>query len=212
MARPASYRMLRRYPIKPVFLNHSTSKKDQVMAPAKTREGRLTVSLNNEEIEAIENWRFEHRLPSRAAAVRELIGRGITSQAPEDTPGKVASRDIGVVASAIARASNECFVITNPHLEDNPIVYASPGFVKTTGYSEDEIIGRNCRFLQGAETSRSTVAEIKENIADERVMETKILNYRKDGTPIMFHLEIQPVPDPESGALLFFIGRQFLIE
>lgn len=183
------------------------------MASAKTREGRLAVSLNDEEIEAIDNWRFEHRLPSRAAAIRELVGRGLASTGPESDSGKIiASRDIGVIASAIARASNECFVITNPHMDDNPIVYASPGFMNTTGYTEKEIIGRNCRFLQGAETDKKTVAEIRENLADERTMETRILNYTKDGTPIWFQLEIQPVPNPETGELLFFVGRQFKVE
>lgn len=182
------------------------------MAPAKTRESRLTISLNDDELDAIDSWRFEHRLPSRAAAVRELIGRGISGTGPGAEVGKLTSRDIGVLASTITRATNECFVVTNPHAPDNPIIYASPGFMKTTGYAEQEIVGRNCRFLQGAETDKATVANIRKSLADERAIETRILNYRKDGTPLWFHLEIQPVLNPDTGKLAFFVGRQFLTE
>ena len=182
------------------------------MTTSKTRNERLTITVNDEELTAIDNWRFENRLPSRAAAARELIGRGITVEsAPggNDTPQ---SRDVGVLASAIARATNECFVITAPHIEDNPIVYASPGFYRTTEYEPREVIGRNCRFLQGSETSSKTVAKLKAAIADERIFEEKILNYTKSGTPVWFHLHIEPIVDPESAELLFFIGRQFKVE
>ena len=182
------------------------------MPNSKLRESRLTLSLNQDEFEAIDTWRFENRLPSRAAAVRELIGRGISSTAAPIDPGAISSKDVGVVSSAIARATNECFVVTDPHMDDNPIVYASPGFYKTTGYNERDVIGNNCRFLQGVETDKSTVRELCEALADERTTDVKILNFTKDGTPIWFHLHIEPVPNPETGELLFFVGRQFRIE
>ncbi|WDI32975.1 PAS domain-containing protein [Hyphococcus flavus] len=183
------------------------------MTPAKTRESKLNVIVNDEEMEAIDDWRFKHRLPSRAAAIRELIGRGMSVDSPEvDTSIVQSTKNIGVLASALTRATNECFVITNPHMYDNPILYASPGFYKTTGYTEKEVIGRNCRFLQGAETDRSTVSDIRNNLNDERIVDTQILNYHKDGTPIRFQLHIEPVVNPDTAELLFFIGRQFKID
>ncbi|MEM8770120.1 MAG: PAS domain-containing protein [Pseudomonadota bacterium] len=178
----------------------------------KVRASKLSISLNRDEIDKIDEWRFEHRLPSRAAAIRELIGRGMGGPPPETAEAPLVSRDVGVLASTITRALNECFVISSPHMRDTPIVYASPAFYETTGYAPHEVIGKNCRFLQGAETKKSTIKKIREALADEQVIDTEILNYRKDGTPILFQLYIEPVPDPQTGALLFFIGRQYKIE
>lgn len=181
------------------------------MTKSKVRASKLSLSLNDDEIREIDEWRFENRLPSRAAAIRELIGRGMSAPPPV-LDGPVSSRDVGVLASTIVRASNECFVVSSPHMEDMPIIYASPAFYETTGYSAREVIGRNCRFLQGAETKKSTVKAIREAIADERVIETEILNFAKDGTPIRFHLHIEPIVNPVTAELLFFIGRQHKLD
>ena len=77
----------------------------------------------------------------------------------------------------------DCFVLTNPAKADNPIVFASDGFVKVTGYSRNDIIPRNCRFLQGRHTDKSVVKRLK--IAIDRREETVdlLLNYKKTGEP-----------------------------
>jgi two-component system, cell cycle sensor histidine kinase and response regulator CckA len=105
------------------------------------------------------------------------------------------------------RAVSQGIVITDPHVLGNPIIYVSPSFTQLTGYSAEEAIGRNCRFLQGAETDLAEVARIHSAIADARECTTELLNYRKDGTPFWNSLTISPVLDGQ-GNLLHFVGVQ----
>lgn len=77
----------------------------------------------------------------------------------------------------------DCFVLTNPNKADNPIVYASDGFVKVTGYERTEIIPRNCRFLQGPRTDRDSVAKIKKSLDVPAEHVELLLNERKNGEP-----------------------------
>ena len=98
-------------------------------------------------------------------------------------------------------------VITDPHQPDSPIIFANPGFYNTTLYSQEEVIGYNCRFLQGSDTDPQTVDEIRAAIASCEPFEKVILNHRKDGTPFMNELIINPVFD-ENGELTNFVGLQ----
>ncbi len=98
-------------------------------------------------------------------------------------------------------------IITDPNLPDNPIVFTNAGFNAMTGYSPYEVIGRNCRFLQGSETSWSVGAEMHAAIAARRSFAGVVLNYRKDGTPFLNEIIINPVFDV-SGQLLSFVGIQ----
>ena len=77
------------------------------------------------------------------------------------------------------------FCITDPHQIDNPVVFISKGFSKLTGYECNEVVGRNCRFLQGPKTKRSDVEKIKEAIKYEKECSVKLLNYKKDGTEFL---------------------------
>jgi PAS domain S-box-containing protein len=105
------------------------------------------------------------------------------------------------------RAVSQGIVITDPHVQGNPIIYASPGFERMTGYGADEIIGQNCRFLQGPQTDPAAVALVRASVADARESTTELLNYRKDGTPFWNSLAISPVLDAQ-GKLLHFVGVQ----
>lgn len=105
------------------------------------------------------------------------------------------------------RAVNQGILITDPTLPDNPIVYASPGFERLTGYGADEVIGRNCRFLQGPETDREAVARIRTAVRNGVPCVVELLNYRKDGTPFWNELSISPIRD-EAGRLTHFVGVQ----
>lgn len=98
-------------------------------------------------------------------------------------------------------------VVTDPRQLDNPIVFANTAFVELTGYELEEIVGRNCRFLQGPATSKATVARVREAIAERRDINIEILNYRKDGTSFWNELFVSPVFSPE-GELLYFFGSQ----
>jgi PAS domain S-box-containing protein len=108
---------------------------------------------------------------------------------------------------AAVRATRMPMVITNPRLPDNPIVFANDSFCRLTGYSRDAIVGRNCRFLQGAETDPADVARLRDAIAKVHPIEIDIRNYRKDGTPFWNRLLMAPVNDA-AGELAYFFASQ----
>jgi PAS domain S-box-containing protein len=96
-------------------------------------------------------------------------------------------------------------LITNATQPDNPVIYVNPGFERITGYPPAEVLGRNCRFLQGPETAPDAVARVREAIAGGRAITLELLNYRRDGTPFWNLLSITPVPD-ERGRVTHFVG------
>ncbi|KAG5515407.1 hypothetical protein RHGRI_036457 [Rhododendron griersonianum] len=99
------------------------------------------------------------------------------------------------------------FVITDPRLPDNPIIFASDSFLELTEYSREEILGRNCRFLQGPETDPATVRKIRQAIDTQSEVTVQLINYTKTGKKFwnMFHL--QPMRD-QKGEVQYFIGVQ----
>jgi len=105
---------------------------------------------------------------------------------------------------AIAETSNG-ILITDPHQRDNPIIYVNPAFERITGYRMDEVLGRNCRFLQGSDTDPATVAVMRQALAEQRDCQVVIRNYRKDGATFWNELTISPVHDG-SGRVTHFVG------
>jgi PAS domain S-box-containing protein len=97
--------------------------------------------------------------------------------------------------------------ITDPRQPDNPIVLSNHAFLELTGYTAEEVIGRNCRFLQGPETDPAAVDELRRGIAEERETVVELINYSKDGTPFWNQLMVSPVHD-EDGNLLYFFSSQ----
>lgn len=98
-------------------------------------------------------------------------------------------------------------VITDPSKTDNPIIYVNKGFEEITGYKGTDIIGTNCRFLQGDIVNRLDRKKIRQSLQAEEVVHMPILNYKKDGTPFWNDLNIYPVHIKELDQL-FFIGIQ----
>ena len=98
-------------------------------------------------------------------------------------------------------------LITDPTQPDNPIIYASAGVERITGYRSDEVIGWNPRIFQGKDTDPDTLRTIREAITAGRGCSVEILNYRKDGTPFWNALSLNPVHD-EHGRLVNFVGVQ----
>jgi PAS domain S-box-containing protein len=96
-------------------------------------------------------------------------------------------------------------ILTDPHEHDHPIVFANDSFVRLTGYKELELLGQNCRFLQGPSTDKSVITAMKEAISGNRDIAVEILNYRKNGSMFWNELHIAPIFD-ENGETLFFIG------
>ncbi|KAE9454931.1 hypothetical protein C3L33_13138, partial [Rhododendron williamsianum] len=99
------------------------------------------------------------------------------------------------------------FVITDPRLPDNPIIFASDSFLELTEYTREEIIGRNCRFLQGPETDKGTVSMIRDAIREQREITVQLINYTKSGKKFWNLFHLQPMRD-QKGELQYFIGVQ----
>jgi PAS domain S-box-containing protein len=116
-------------------------------------------------------------------------------------------RMLSHMSNLAVSALREGIVITDPRQEDNPIVYCNEGFATLFGYDRQEILGKNCRFLQGPETSGETKRRIGEAVAEGRSIRTEIVNYRKDGSTLWNLLSITPVFGHD-GQLQHFIGIQ----
>jgi PAS domain S-box-containing protein len=109
--------------------------------------------------------------------------------------------------AAAVRATRMPMVITDPAQYDNPIVFCNVAFQELTGYTRDEIIGRNCRFLQGPATDAATVTRVREAISAGHDVDVDLLNYRKDGTTFWNALYLSPVRDKD-GVIRFFFASQ----
>lgn len=98
-------------------------------------------------------------------------------------------------------------VISNPRRPDNPLEVVNAKFCSLTGYAESDIVGRNCRFLAGADTDEATNDRIRRAIADRRSVLVDILNYRFDGSAFRNGVMISPIFGSD-GDLAFFLGSQ----
>ena len=98
-------------------------------------------------------------------------------------------------------------LVTDPNQQDNPIVFVNNAFLDLTGYGEQDVIGRNCRMLQGPETDQRTIAEVRQAIREQRAVTVDILNYKADGKPFWNALFIGPIYD-QHGKLLYFFASQ----
>ncbi len=109
--------------------------------------------------------------------------------------------------AAAIRATRMPMIITDPRQPDNPIVFSNDAFLKLTGYSRDECLGRNCRFLQGPKTDQASVHKVREAVLQNRDISIDLLNYRKDGSTFWTALYVSPVID-EQGEVQFFFASQ----
>jgi PAS domain S-box-containing protein len=103
--------------------------------------------------------------------------------------------------------SQQNFAISDPSLPDNPIVYVSQGFLDLTGYTLDQVLGRNCRFLQGPGTDQSAVEVIRRGIREGVDTSVCLLNYKADGTPFWNQFFVASLRDAENN-VVNFVGVQ----
>ena len=109
--------------------------------------------------------------------------------------------------AAAFKATRMPMIITDPRQADNPIIFSNRAFSELTGYSADELLGRNCRLRQGPETDPATVDRIRSAIAAGEDISTDILNHRKDGSTFWNALFVSPVRD-RNGEIMYFFASQ----
>ncbi len=114
----------------------------------------------------------------------------------------------GILFEQAVAQTRIAITLVDPHSPGNPIVFANRAFSRLTGYSEEESVGRNCRFLQGPKTDPDAIARIRDAILNEDVVVVELLNYRKDGTTFWNALHIGPIYN-DKGDLVYFFGSQW---
>ncbi|WP_338740339.1 PAS domain-containing protein [Haloplanus salilacus] len=97
--------------------------------------------------------------------------------------------------------------ISDPEQEDNPVVYANAAFERITGYPTEEVLGRNCRFLQGEDTDPETVATMRRAIENWNPVTVDVRNYRRNGEEFWNEVTIAPLHD-DDGEPSHFVGFQ----
>jgi PAS domain S-box-containing protein len=123
----------------------------------------------------------------------------------------IVDKDNGLIPQVLSAILDECVngvTLTDPDLEDSPIIYANKAFEKLTGYSQEDIIGRNCRFLQGQDREQPGRYQITEAIKKHETIEVTLRNYKKDGTLFYNHLKIVPLFDKKK-RVIYYLGVQY---
>ena len=123
----------------------------------------------------------------------------------------IVEKDPGLIPHVLAKILDSCLngvTLADPDLEDLPLVYANKAFEDITGYTQEETIGRNCRFLQGSDRDQAEVAKLREAIKNKQPIEVTLRNYRKNGELFYNHLKMMPLFDSK-GNLLYFLGVQY---
>lgn len=123
----------------------------------------------------------------------------------------IVEKDNGLIPQVLSAILDECVngvTLADPDLPDVPVIYANKAFERLTGYSQDEIIGHNCRFLQGDDREQPARYEIIEAMKNQQPVEVTLRNYRKDGSLFYNRLKIIPLKDRKN-RVLYFLGVQY---
>ncbi|MEW5422406.1 putative bifunctional diguanylate cyclase/phosphodiesterase [Amorphus sp. 3PC139-8] len=130
----------------------------------------------------------------------DISGRPVVGTDPHDT--------YGIALSLREQALNsvrEGVLLVDMLLEEQPIIYANDGFLRLTGYSEDEVLGQNCRFLQAGDRSQPGIKLLREGLRDGRALRVTLRNYRKNGTMFWNELSLAPIYQ-EGGVITHYAG------
>ena len=123
----------------------------------------------------------------------------------------VVEKDPGLIPQILSKildSSVNGITLADPDQEDMPIVYANKSFEIMTEYTQEEIIGKNCRFLQGSDRNQEARFELRSAIESFQPVEVTIRNYRKSGELFYNHLALTPLFDSE-GRLMYYLGVQY---
>lgn len=117
----------------------------------------------------------------------------------------------GLIPFVLTQILDSCVngvTLSDPDLPDNPIVYANKAFEQISGYSQDEIVGRNCRFLHRADCDPEALDTIRQALKKHEACTVTLLNYRKTGEAFHNRLSIRPLVDQE-GKVIYYLGVQY---
>ncbi|KAI3665000.1 hypothetical protein L6452_43615 [Arctium lappa] len=145
--------------------------------------------------------------PQPTIEPEELMTKDIARTDSWDRMERVRDMRQGIDLATTLERIEKNFVITDPRLPDNPIIFASDSFLELTEFTREEILGRNCRFLQGPETDQGTVDKIRAAIREQREITVQLINYTKSGKKFWNLFHLQPMRD-QKGELQYFIGVQ----
>lgn len=123
----------------------------------------------------------------------------------------IVEKDPGLIPQILTKILDSCVngvTLSDPDLEDMPLVYVNKAFETVTGYSQEETIGKNCRFLQGTDRDQEDLPRLREAIRNRQPVEVMLRNYRKNGELFYNHLALTPLFDP-NGKLLYYLGVQY---
>ena len=123
----------------------------------------------------------------------------------------VADKDESMIPFVLSQILDSCvngITLSDPDQEDNPLVYANEAFELITGYSREEILGRNCRFLQGDDRDQEGIEQIRQAMRDNKSVTVTLRNYRKDGELFYNRFSVRPLFDRE-GRLIYYLGIQY---
>lgn len=123
----------------------------------------------------------------------------------------VVEKDPGLIPQVLSKildSSINGITLADPDQDDMPLVYANKSFERMTGYTQEEVIGHNCRFLQGEDRNQEARFQLREAIAHCQPIEVTIRNYRKNGEMFYNNLALTPLFDSE-GKLMYYLGVQY---
>lgn len=123
----------------------------------------------------------------------------------------IVEKDPGLIPQVLSKILDSCVngvSLADPDQPDMPLVYVNKAFEAITGYTLDEAVGKNCRFLQGNEHDQEGVRQLREAIKNKKPIEVVLRNYRKNGELFYNHLLMSPLFDSK-GNLLYFLGVQY---
>lgn len=123
----------------------------------------------------------------------------------------IATKDEGVIPYVLTQILDACVngvTLSDPDLPDSPLVYVNRVFEEMSGYRQDEMIGRNCRFLQGEDHDQPALETLREAIKQHQACTVTLRNYRKDGELFLNKLSIRPLVDREN-RVIYYLGIQY---
>ena len=150
-------------------------------------------------------WRWLHTIGQVVARDGDIAT--LVCGTHSDITDRRAAQDMVRLQGLAIDAATNAIIIVDAQASDQPIVHVNPAFERLTGYSAAEVLGRNCRFLQGADREQPDIARLRHAIALGKHSTALLRNYRKDGTLFWNSLRVAPVRNP-AGTVTHFVGIQ----